>query len=714
MAFFLAVLVVFSEHTLLRPTERTIDSASWLKRAEVLAKDATIVRDEFGVPHISASTDAAAVFGGMYARAEDEMSRIEIAYARRIGRNALLDGPVGIAADRFLLMFEVPDLARRACRDAPADVQALAQAAADALNYYMYCHSEFRPRAIERWEPWMFFAAEYAWALHHAQVEAKRIFAEQNPSRPAKPATVPPEPDGSNAWAIAPARTKSARAMLYLNPHIPLDEPYELHLRSQQGLHVSGLVAYGAGLLPFAGFNERLGWTLTVNYPDIADVYELEFDIPDDPLAYRHGDQVRRASPFKANVAVRTKNGIEQREQSFLKTHHGPVVYQASGKSYAIRVAQIENLRALEQWYRMARAQDLKHWREAVSLFGVVFHNFVYADADGNIGYVYNAAFPKRDPSFPWSSTVDGSDPRTDWQGYHSLEELPQVWNPPCGYVQNCNSPPLRTAAEGENPAASRFPSYMIGKDLVDGRLAMSHRILADARSWTLDDLQRAAFDTKVHSLEAARAPLLADFARLCESSPEKAKRLAPAIDLLREWDGRLAIDSVPSTLHGLWVEKLFTPAWSKRRAAGDLTAALNDVLDELERSMGSWQVKWGDINRHQRFDTSAGFVVSDDRDSLPIAGGHGGMGVSFCYLSRGTATKRRYGYHGHSYVAAVEFGDDRPVARSVVPFGASRDVNSPHFNDQASLYAGGKLKRVRFSEADVKAGARRTYHPGK
>jgi acyl-homoserine lactone acylase PvdQ len=705
----LALLVLFSATV----AGQASDSDGWLKRAEALAQEATITRDEFGVPHVAARTDAAAVFGGMYARAEDEMSRIEIAHARRIGRNALLDGPVGLPADRFLLLFEVPDRARRACADAPADVRALAQAAADALNYYLHRHPAYRPRAIERWEPWMFFAAEYAWALHHAQTEARRILAEHGPPGAAKPAKPAAEPDGSNAWAIAPARTKSGRALLYLNPHIPLDEPYELHLRSEEGLHVSGLVAYGTGLLPFAGFNARLGWTLTVNYPDLADVYAVEFNVPEDRLAYRHGDQVRRATAFKATVAIRTPSGIEQRELSFLKTHHGPVVYQAGGKSYAIRVAQIEGLRALEQWYRMARARDLKAWREAVARFGVVFHNFVYADADGNIGYVYNAAFPRRDPAFAWTGTVDGSDPRTDWQGYHRLDELPQVWNPPCGYVQNCNSPPLRTAAAGQNPDATRFPSYLIGKDLVDGRLAMSHQILSAAKAWTLDDLQRAAFDTKVHSLDASRGPLLADYTRLRDASAEKAKRLSAAIELLKAWDGRLAIDSVPSTLHALWVEKLFSPAWAKRRAAGDFTAALGEVLDDLERGRGTWQVKWGDLNRHQRFNTTAGLTVGDDRESLPIAGGHGGMGVSFCYLSRGTTTKRRYGYHGHSYVAAVEFGDE-PVARSIVPFGASRHADSPHFNDQAPLYAAGKLKPARFSEAEVKAGARRTYHPGK
>jgi acyl-homoserine-lactone acylase len=134
--------------------------------------------------------------------------------------------------------------------------------------------------------------------------------------------------------------------------------------------------------------------------------------------------------------------------------------------------------------------------------------------------------------------------------------------------------------------------------------------------------------------------------------------------------------------------------------------------MTDLEKRFGTWQVKWGEINRHQRFNAISGLEVSDERESLPIVGGHGSMGVSFCYLSRTADTKRRYGYHGHSYVAAVEFSDP-PRARSILPFGESRRSDSPHFNDQAPLYAAGKLKMARFSVDDVKAGARRSYHPG-
>ncbi len=687
-----------------------------LERARAMAREVTITRDEFGVPHVHAATDAGAVFGGMFARAEDEMARIEAGHAPSIGMASLMYGSAGLTADRFILSYEVPELARRECDTAPADVRALAQGAADALNYYQSLHPEYRARAIDRWEPWMFFAREYAWTLYQAQHELERLGRELAAGA-AAPGGAHPEdpartPDGSNAWAIGPSRTKSGHAMLYINPHIPLDEPYEIDLRSDEGLHISGMVAYGAGLLPMAAFNEHLGWSLTVNYPDIADTYAVRFDISGDALAYRHGTETLHATRWTTTVRTREGEQVTEQPLVFVKTIQGPVLYQAGGISYVVRAARVENLRSLEQWYRMSKARNLEEWKAAVSIGGVVFHNFVYADDAGNIGYIYNAAFPKRDPAIEWSGTLDGSDPRTDWQGYRALEEVPQVWNPKAGYLASCNSPPFTVTAEGENPVRASFPKDMIGADLTDGRIAMSHDLLSHAAAWTVDDLERAAFDTRVYGLEPSRGSLVNDFTRLRGTTPAAAERLAPAVELVGAWDGRLTLDSDGATLFMVWLEKLFSPEWRARRAPGDLSAALGEVMTELERDFGTWRVKWGDINRHERFDTSAGLAVSDARESLPIAGGHGAMGVSFCYLTRAEGTKRRYGYHGSSYVGAVEFGSS-PAARNIVPFGASRDPNSPHFADQSGLYAGARMKPARFGAEDVAAHAARSYHPG-
>lgn len=687
-------------------------AAASILRARDMAAQVTITRDEFGIPHAHGVTDAAAVFGAMFARAEDEYSRIEQAHALSIGRAAQMLGAEALSWDRIALSYEVPELARRQYDEAPPEVRALTQAAADALNYYVSLHPAESSGVIEAWEPWILVAREYGFALYQAQGEAQRVYASVMAKQPNVAPGPAPAPDGSNAWAIAGSRTASGRAMLYANPHIPLDEAYELHLSSDAGLNISGSVMYGGGILPSIGFNDRLGWSLTVNYPDIADTYAIKLGVDGDDLAYRFGNEIRHAIVWKAKVGVKTASGIEQQEISLAKTHSAPILFQANGDSYAIRVGGMEKSRAVEQWYRMARATNRDEWKAAVSLFGLAFHNLIYADADGNIGYIYNGAFPRRDPTRDYGGVLDGSDPVNQWQGLHTLDEIPQVWNPACGYVMNCNSSPLAAAAEGQNPDRASFPPYMIGHDLADGRVAMSHDLLSNANAWTLADLERAAFDTRVYAIDSLRKPLLAEFDTLVGADPAKVERIAPAVELIRAWDGRITLDSTASSLFMMWAEKLFTPAWASRRAPGDLAAALTEVMGEFERDFGNWRVAWGEINRHQRFDTSAGLVVSDGRESFPIAGGHGSLGVSFCYLARSNGTKRRYGYHGSSYVAAVEFAD-APMARTIVPFGASRHPDSPHYADQAPIYAAGRLKQSHFARPEISRAARRTYHPG-
>ncbi|GMV24230.1 MAG: 7-beta-(4-carbaxybutanamido)cephalosporanic acid acylase [Phycisphaerae bacterium] len=698
-----------------QPVSGHADRGASVGRARELAAEVLITRDGFGIPHVRAKTDAGAVFGGLYARAEDEMLRIELGHAQSIGMAAAISGPAGIAWDRVVHAYEIPRRAREQYQACGPDVRALVDAAADALNYYLDRHPEYRPRVIHTWEPWMFIAREYTWAVYHAGQELQRQLAA--PAAP--PAEVPGAVDGSNAWALHRSRTSSGHAMLYLNPHIPLDEPYELHLSSDEGLAISGMVAYGAGLLPMAGYNRHLGWSLTVNYPDIADSYLVRFDDPDDPAAYRHGDAIRRSESWSVEIDVREGDASRKQTIELSRTHHGPILWRRGNTAYAVRVPRIEDQRCTEQWYRMAKAATKDEWIAAVSMCNVAFHNLVYADDQGNIGYIYYAAFPRRDPTLSYAGLVDGSDPRADWQGYHTLDEIPQVWNPPAGYVLNTNSPPASVTAPGEGIDPGRYPPYMIGQDPVDGRLAMAHRQVGRAEKWTLDDLERAAFDTTVHSAAVSIPALVRDLDAARTINPSLAERVVPAVELLGAWDHRLAADSAASTLFMLWAERIFEPAWRSRRSPGDLCSALAQVMDELAATFnGAWQVPWGDVNRHQRFDTSAGLAVSDDRASLPIVGGHGGLGVGFCYLARGAqppnaASARRYGYHGHSFVGAVEFTPSGPIARAIIPFGQSRDPGSPHFADQAPIYASGRLRPALFDGDEIAASAGRRYRPG-
>jgi acyl-homoserine-lactone acylase len=660
------------------------------RRLEALAGGVSVHRDRWGVPHVEGPTDASVVFGLAYARAEDEFERMEEALFLTLGRNAEAGGEAGLVWDRIILALDVPGRAQAEYARMPAAERALCDAAADGLNWYLATHPELSPRRLRRFEPWYFLAAEYAFHLHQVGEATGRIGASQ---------------DGSNAWALAPSRTTSGRAMLLANPHIPLGQVYEAHLRSDEGLHVSGMLAYGRGLLPMIGFNERVAWSLTVNRPDTVDVYAVRFDHPEDPDLYRHGETWRRATERRVTVRVRDGEALLDRELVLRATHHGPILGEVDGVSYAVRVAALEG-GMLGQWYAIARARDLGELKQAVGRGCLLFHNVVAADAQGHVWYVYNGAVPVREEGYDWAGVVDGNDPATDWLGLHPLADLPQVEDPPCGFVQSCNSRPWVTTGTPADPAEEDFPSYLVGPDEDDPRVPMSLALLGRAAPFTFEEWAGAAFDPTVHDPNGMLSRLLA------ESIDSEDERVVSAAATLATWDRRLGLDEVAPTLFFLWLERVAGYALSGDQLPPGVAAAnLARVLDELERRYSSWRVPWGQLNRHQRRIDGAN---DDARPSHPCLGAHAWGGTTFCFLSRWPeGCNLRYGYHGNSYVAAVELGPDGPRARTILDHGQSSDPTSAHFDDQGALYARGETKLAPFTRDAVRAAAVRSYHPG-
>ncbi len=690
------------------------------------ASDVTIYRDAFGVPHVTGKTDAAAAFGFAYAQAEDNFWQIEDNYLRAIGRAAEVHGEDALIDDWIGRALRITELSIEEYETAEPSLRALVEGFADGLNHYVATNPGVTTRLIDHFEPWhplafiryLYYQRGFLGATRIRRDEFAAAF-ELSTGRVAADlaATISTAPAsieiGSNSWAVAPSKSASGSAMLLINPHLPFFGPsqvYEGHVMSESGWNFSGYTRFGFPL-PYIGFNEALGWMSTDNAADQQDVYSVSFNDSAGPLAYRYGDGYRTAEEWFDSLLVKTDQATEVIEATFRRTHHGPVIAVRNGTPLAVRMAKFEEPGWLDQWYHMTRSKTLDEFMSVVSRLDMLFGNILYADQAGNIFYLYNAAIPRRAEAFDWTEAVDGSDPATDWQGYHPIAELPQLLNPTTGWLQNCNGTPFLLTSHG-NPDSSDFPNYMV-REGDNPRHRQARRILDSQEKFTFDEWARLAYTTHLIQAEDDVARLVAEWRDLRLQDLPRAADLTQPITLLRRWDRVSTVESEAMTLYVIWSEERRNMERAQSHVPWAQITALERAIARLDEDWDTWRVPWGELNRLQRNHTSGSEPFSDDRASIPIAGAPGWAGPMFTFTTAAEeGQRRRYGVHGNSYVAVVEFGP-AIAARSLHVFGSSADPESPHYFDQAPRYGIGDFKPAWLSLEAVRNNAAMAYRPG-
>lgn len=703
-----------------------------VSRWEARAKDVTIIRDDWGIPHVYGKTDADAVFGVMYAQAEDDFNRVEVNYLNSIGRLAEAEGEGEIYRDLRMKLFIDPDSMRAQYDAAPEWLRALMDAYADGLNFYLHKHPEVKPKVITRFEPWM--ALTFSEGSIGGDIERVSLrgleelyggapAADQLALAAATDSAARREPRGSNGFAIAPSRTAEGHALLLINPHTSFFFRAEAQMVSEEGLNAYGALTWGQFFI-YQGFNDRLGWMHTSSGADNIDEYLETVTKKDGQPMYRYGDEERPVTVQRITVPFRTDSGMASREFTVYRTHHGPVVREQDGKWVSVRMMQ-EPLKALTQSYTRTKARSYDEFMKSMELHTNSSNNTLYADADGNIAYLHSNFVPRRDVSFDWSRPVDGSNPATEWQGIHTVEESPNVINPSNGWVQNTNNWPY-SAAGANSPKERDFPSYF-DRNGENPRGIHAVRVLQRDSAFTLASLIQAAFDPELPAFEKLIPALIRNYDALPASSPLRAK-LEAQVDSLRGWDMRWSATSVPTSLAVFFGEDLMQRIgrdaaaarvtaydyMDNRATAAQRLASLEAASDKLAADFGKWETPWGEINRFQRL---TGDIVQEFDDSkpsiaVPFTSARWGSLASFG-ARQYPQTRKWYGTSGNSFVAVVQFGDS-VRARAVSAGGESGDPASPHFDDQATRYASGDLRDVYFYRSQLTGHTQREYHPGK
>ena len=723
MRYIFLFSLVFSVISCKTETQPKTEIDNWKAQAEQIE----IFRDDYGVPHIYGKTDADAVFGLLYAQCEDDFNRVEQNYIWATGRLAEVEGEKALYSDLRAKLFMTEDDAKANYEKSPDWLKELCNAFADGINYYLYTHPEVKPKLLTRFEPWMpmyFSEGSIGGDIERISTSKIKAFYESEKEVPKadlisiKKKEEMAEPQGSNGIAISGELTKSGNAMLLINPHTSFYFRGEVHVVSEEGLNAYGAVTWGQFFV-YQGFNEKTGWMHTSTYTDVIDEFKENITSLNQKMVYQYGEELRPVEV--SEITLKYKEGVSLKTKTYpsYRTHHGPITHMVDGM-WTASAMMWDPINALKQSFIRTKQTGYKGFREMMDIRTNSSNNTVYADAEGNIAYFHGNFVPKRDVSFDYSKPVDGFNPKTDWQGLHTVDENIGLLNPENGWLQNCNSTPF-TAAEEYSPKKEDYPYYM-SRDQENYRGVHAIALLKEGKDYTLNSLIQLAHDPYLPAFKVLIPGLIKSY----NSHDDKNLKLREAIEVLKDWDFKTSKESVAMTLahfygtrynaEGKYPSGLSSMEriefWGKEE--GEQLKIFENTLDQLTNDFGTWNIPWGEVNRYQRLNSDIRQAFDDNKPSIAIGFASGRWGALAAYGARYSAegAKKIYGTRGNSFVAAVEFGK-KVKAKTILAGGQSGDPKSPHFDDQIKKYEAIDWKEVPYYKEDVLKKAKIIYKPG-
>jgi acyl-homoserine-lactone acylase len=685
--------------------------------AEELWRQVEIIRTAHGVPHIRAENLRAAGYALAWLQSEDYGPRTAMNVLEARGQLAMVIGSRDNIEADFLAQ-PVRNRAMQTYHLLDQETQDVYEGFAAGLNRYIDLHpTEFPAHMPHDFSGYDVAAID---AVGPSIRKARAFLAKINPSPSASPTPTPTPDEGSNAWAFAPSRTRSGKAILLRNPHLAWNAGYyEAQLTVPGVVDFYGDFRIGGPFTVVGGFNRYLGWSTTNNSQDLAEVYALD----DDPNTVDHylfdGASLSLTRELRT-VTFRNGDGLSTETREFWSTPLGPVIYRANGKIYIVKTAGEGEFRAGEQFLRMMRATSLGEWKESMKLRARVTSNFTYADRAGNIFFIWNASLPLLPhPTGGDSVATPAHTMRDVWTRYVPFESLPQVLNPKGGYIHNENDSPHFTNVRGPIDTNNAYPNFEQPDLSLRSQLAI--QLIGGDNKLSLEDVLRLKHSYRMLLADRVKPDLIA-----AVKATQPTGEVAAAIALLEHWNNTAAPESKGAVLFELWWadysglrppnrtplpdEKRFAKVWSVSeplntpRGLADPARAVTSftwAVAETARRYKSWDVIWGDVHRVRRGNVD-----------VPVGGCASSLGCFRALAFTRDADGKLAASGGDGWILAVEF-DRTPRALSVLSYGESSRSDSPWFADQAEMFAKGQLKKVAFTAADVDRQAIVRYRPG-